>query len=51
MRSRADSRGFVLTRPTLQVKGYDNLFAVGDCATLIGTDHGGRRVRPCARPT
>jgi selenide,water dikinase len=30
-----DSRGFVLTRPTLQVKDQDNLFAVGDCATLI----------------
>ena len=30
-----DSRGFVLTRPTLQVEGHDNLFAVGDCATLI----------------
>lgn len=30
-----DSRGFVLTRPTLQVKGYDDLFAVGDCATMV----------------
>jgi selenide,water dikinase len=29
-----DSRGFVLTRPTLQVQDYDDLFAVGDCATL-----------------
>ncbi len=29
-----DSRGFVLTRPTLQVVGHDDLFAVGDCATL-----------------
>ena len=27
-------RGFVRTRSTLQVVGYDNLFAVGDCATL-----------------
>ncbi|MEM7051302.1 MAG: selenide, water dikinase SelD [Acidobacteriota bacterium] len=29
-----DDRGFALIRPTLQVKGYDDLFAVGDCATL-----------------
>ncbi len=29
-----DSRGFVLTRPTLQTKGSDRIFAVGDCATL-----------------
>ena len=29
-----DSRGFVLTRPTLQVIGHDELFAAGDCATL-----------------
>ena len=32
-----DDRGFVLVRSTLQVKGHDELFAVGDCATLI--DH------------
>ena len=32
-----DERGFVLTRPTLQVEGHDDLFAVGDCATLA--DH------------
>lgn len=30
-----DRRGFVKVRPTLQVEGYDELFAVGDCATLI----------------
>ncbi len=30
-----DSRGFVLTRSTLQVEGHDDLFAAGDCATLI----------------
>lgn len=30
-----DDRGFVLIRPTLQVLGHDDLFAVGDCATLI----------------
>jgi selenide,water dikinase len=30
-----DSRGFVLVRSTLQVEGHDELFAVGDCATLI----------------
>jgi selenide,water dikinase len=29
-----DARGFVLTRSTLQVEGHDDLFAVGDCATL-----------------
>ena len=29
-----DARGFVLTRPTLQVQGHDDLFAAGDCATL-----------------
>ncbi len=29
-----DSRGFVLTRPTLQVIGHDDLFAAGDCSTL-----------------
>ena len=30
-----DDRGFVLIRPTLQFKDHDNLFAVGDCGTLI----------------
>ena len=29
-----EERGFVKTRATLQVEGVDNLFAVGDCATL-----------------
>jgi selenide,water dikinase len=29
-----ERRGFVLTRSTLQVEGHDDLFAVGDCATL-----------------
>ena len=29
-----DERGFVWTRPTLQVEGFDDLFAAGDCATL-----------------
>jgi selenide,water dikinase len=32
-----DPRGFVTTRSTLQVEGHDDIFAVGDCATLI--DH------------
>ena len=32
-----DDGGFVRTRSTLQVEGYDHIFAVGDCATL--TDH------------
>jgi selenide, water dikinase len=30
-----DDRGFVRIRSTLQVEGYDTLFAAGDCATLI----------------
>jgi selenide,water dikinase len=29
-----DARGFVRTRSTLQVEGFDSLFAVGDCGTL-----------------
>ncbi len=29
-----EPRGFVRTRSTLQVEGFDHLFAVGDCATL-----------------
>jgi selenide,water dikinase len=29
-----ERRGFVRTRSTLQVEGYDDLFAVGDCATM-----------------
>lgn len=30
-----DDRGFVRVRSTLQVEGRDDLFAVGDCATLV----------------
>jgi selenide,water dikinase len=30
-----DARGFVRTRSTLQVEGHDDLFAVGDCGSLI----------------
>ncbi len=30
-----DDRGFVRIRSTLQVENHDDLFAVGDCATLI----------------
>ncbi|HEY7817022.1 MAG TPA: FAD-dependent oxidoreductase, partial [Vicinamibacteria bacterium] len=30
-----ERRGFVLTRSTLQVEGLDDVFAVGDCATMI----------------
>ena len=30
-----DARGFVLVRSTLQFVEYDNLFGVGDCATLV----------------
>jgi len=29
-----DEHGFVVVRPTLQVMGHDDLFAVGDCAAL-----------------
>jgi len=29
-----DERGFIRSRSTLQVEGYDDLFAVGDCASL-----------------
>lgn len=29
-----EERGFAWARPTLQVRGHDDLFAVGDCATL-----------------
>jgi selenide,water dikinase len=32
-----DDRGFLRVRSTLQVEGYDDLFAAGDCARLI--DH------------
>ncbi len=31
-----DPRGFISVRPTLQVVGHDDLFAVGDCASLEG---------------
>ena len=31
-----DERGFVRVRSTLQVEGHDELFAVGDCASLAG---------------
>jgi selenide,water dikinase len=30
-----DGRGFAQVRSTLQVEGHDELFAVGDCSTLI----------------
>ena len=30
-----DQRGFVHVRSTLQVEGHDELFAVGDCSTLL----------------
>lgn len=29
-----DDRGFLATRPTLQCSPHDNVFAVGDCATM-----------------
>ncbi|MHC5002037.1 MAG: FAD-dependent oxidoreductase [Planctomycetota bacterium] len=34
-----DGRGFVRIRSTLQVEGRDELFAVGDCGTLIEHPH------------
>ena len=34
-----DDRGFVLTRSTLQVVGHDELFAVGDCASMKDYPH------------
>ena len=30
-----DARGFIKVRSTLQVEGHDELFAVGDCASLM----------------
>jgi selenide,water dikinase len=36
-----DERGFVRVRPTLQVEGHDDLFAVGDCASLAGMPKAG----------
>jgi selenide,water dikinase len=36
-----DAQGFVRVRPTLQVVGYDRLFAVGDCASLAGMQKAG----------
>ena len=34
----ANSKGRVLTEPTLQVKGYQNLWAAGDCAAVPLSD-------------
>jgi selenide,water dikinase len=34
---RTDERGFAMTRSTLQLEDHDEIFAVGDCATL--TEH------------
>ncbi len=36
-----DDRGFIPIRPTFQVRGHDNLFAVGDCASLPGMKKAG----------
>ena len=32
-----DGGGFIATRPTLQSMGDDDVFAAGDCATMIGS--------------
>ena len=34
----ADAKGRVLTDPTLQVKGHQNLWAAGDCAAVPLSD-------------
>ncbi len=34
-----DERGFVLTNTALQVKGFPQLFAAGDCAVMEGMEH------------
>ena len=36
-----DARGFARIRPTLQIEGHDDLFAVGDCASLPGMSKAG----------
>jgi selenide,water dikinase len=36
---RTDGRGFVQVRSTLQVEGHDELFAAGDCSTLLDHPH------------
>jgi len=36
-----DARGFLRVRSTLQVEGFDTLFAVGDCASLAGMKKAG----------
>ena len=36
-----DKRGFIRIEPSFQVTGYDNLFAVGDCASLPGMKKAG----------
>lgn len=32
-----DEKGFLAIRPTLQTLGSDDIFAVGDCAAMVGT--------------
>jgi selenide, water dikinase len=36
-----DDRGFIRIRPTLQLESHDNVFAVGDCASLEGMKKAG----------
>jgi len=35
-----DSKGFVMVDAYMGVKGYDNLYSLGDCAALDGNKHG-----------
>jgi selenide,water dikinase len=37
----ADERGFIHIRPTFQVEAHNNVFAVGDCASLKGMKKAG----------
>ena len=40
MSNTLDSRGFIEVDAYMRVKGYDNLYSLGDCATLDSNKHG-----------